>query len=52
MLPSSGYKTIRETVKKFVKIARVPNYKDTDSHCYLNFSSSHPSIQLQIIHTL
>ena len=26
MLPSSRYKTMRETVKKFVKIARVPNY--------------------------
>ena len=26
MLPSSGYKTIKETVKKFVKIARVRNY--------------------------
>ena len=25
MLPSSGYKTIRKTVKKFVKIVRVPN---------------------------
>ena len=26
MLPSSGYKTIRKTVKKFFNIARVPNY--------------------------
>ena len=26
MLPSSAYKTIRETVRKFVNIARVPNY--------------------------
>ena len=26
MLPSSGYKTMRKTVKKLVKIARVPNY--------------------------